>query len=60
LTEFSQVMPSNQGLTVSKTVGFVGASLARGKFGFGTGRLRGFYTGEEKKGRWEGCETVNS
>ena len=25
----------------AKTVGFVGASLARGKYGFGTGRSRG-------------------
>jgi len=35
----------------AKTVGFVGASLARGKYGFGLGRSRGFSSGEEKKGR---------
>ena len=28
----------------AKTVGFVGASLARGKYGFDTGRSRGFYS----------------
>jgi hypothetical protein len=28
----------------AKTVGFVGASLARGKYGFGLGRSRGFFT----------------
>ena len=44
----------------AKTVGFVGASLARGKYGFGTGRSRGFYSGEEKKGRWGGWENMNS
>ncbi len=44
----------------AKTVGFVGASLARGKYGFGTGRSRGFYSGEEKKGLWGGWENYNN
>ena len=37
----------------AKTVGFVGASLARGKYGFDTGRSRGllgfFHGGEEER-----------
>jgi len=34
--------------------------LARGKYGFGLGRSRGFYSGEEKKGRWRGWVVKNS
>jgi len=44
----------------AKTVGFVGASLARGKYGFDLGRSRAFYSGEEKKGHWGEWENVNS
>jgi hypothetical protein len=44
----------------AKDVGFVGASLARGKCGFGVGRLRGFYSEEEKNGRWGERVNVNS
>ena len=44
----------------AKSVGFVGASLARGKYGFGTGRSRGFCYREEEKGRWGGCFDMNS
>ena len=44
----------------AKTVGFVGASLARGKYGFDLGRSRGFYSGEEKIGRWGKWENINS
>jgi len=43
-----------------KTVGFVGASLARGKYGFDLGRSRGFYSGEEEKralGRMGECKS---
>ena len=29
----------------AKAVGFVGASFARGMYGFGTGRSKGFYSG---------------
>ncbi len=43
----------------AKTVGFVGASLARGKYGFDLGWSRGFYSGEEKIGRWRGCDGNN-
>ena len=41
----------------AKTVGFVGASLARGMYGFDTGRSRGllgFFHGGKRNGRWEG------
>jgi len=44
----------------AKTVGFVGASLARGKYGFDLGRSRGFYSGEDKNGRWGRWMNVNS
>ena len=44
----------------AKTVGFVGASLARGKYGFDLGRSSGFCYGEEKIGRWGGWKAVNS
>jgi len=43
----------------AKTVGFVGASLARGKYGFDLGWSSDFYSGEEKKGR-RGGENVNN
>jgi len=40
----------------AKTVGFVGASLARRMYGFDTGRSRGllgFFHGGKRNGRWE-------
>ena len=44
----------------AKTVGFVGASLARGKYGFDLGRSSDFYSEEEKKNRWGGWVKMNS
>ena len=47
----------------AKTVGFVGASLARGKYGFDLGRSRGllgFFHGGKRNGDWGGWENVNS
>ena len=42
----------------AKTVGFVGASLARGKYGFGTGRSREKFRGDDRENAPRGNKKI--